>query len=53
MKYGKSFLRNQISRTKKERNTLKLKKFDFNLIFGLIKKHFRGKKNNYCWVLSI
>ena len=43
MKYGKSFLRNRFLAQRKKKY-FKVKKFDFNLIFGLIKKHFRGKK---------
>jgi len=43
MEYDKSFLRNSfISRRK--RKYLTIKKFDFNLIFKLISKHFDRKK---------
>ena len=43
MKYGKSYLRNKflIERKKKYLNS---KKFNFYLIFKLIKKHFKNKK---------
>jgi len=43
MKYDKAYLRNKslLKRKKKYSNT---KKFNFNLIFSLIRKHFRSKK---------
>ena len=43
MKYDKSYLRN-ISLIARRKNYSKAKKFNFNLIFKLIKKHFSKKK---------
>ena len=43
MKYDKAYLRN-ISLIARRKNYSKAKKFNFNLIFKLIKKHF-SKKN--------
>jgi len=43
MKYDKSYLRN-IFLLKRKKNYLSKKKFNFNLIFNLIKKHFNKKK---------
>ena len=43
MKCDKAFLRNKFLLLRK-RKYLTAKKFNFNLIFGLIKKHFQGKK---------
>ena len=43
MKYDKSFLRNK-SLLKREKNFLKINRFNYNLIFRLIKKHFNTKK---------
>ena len=43
MKYDKSFLRNQLLLLRKKKY-IKAKKFNFNLIFKLIKKHFSKKK---------
>jgi 5-formyltetrahydrofolate cyclo-ligase len=43
MKYGKSYLRNKFL-TKRKKNYLDPEKFDFNLIFKLIKKNFRKRK---------
>ena len=43
MKYDKLYLRN-ISLLKRKKKYLKVKKFNFNLIFNLIKKHFSKKK---------
>ena len=43
MKYDKSFLRNK-SLLKRRKKHLNAKKFDFNLIFNLIKKHYGKKK---------
>ena len=44
MKYDKSYLR-KISLSKKKKKLFKkTKKFNFNLIFKLIKKHFYKKK---------
>ena len=43
MKYDKSFLRNK-SLLKRRKKYLNAKKFDFNLIFNLIKKHYGKKK---------
>ena len=43
MKYDKSFLRNK-SLLKRKKKYLNAKKFDFNLIFNLIKKHYGKKK---------
>ena len=43
MIYDKSFLRNKYSLIR-ERKHLKTKKFNFNLIFKIIKKHFKNKK---------
>ena len=45
MTYDKSFLRKK-SLLKRKKNYLKIKKFNFNLIFKLIKKHFSNKKIN-------
>ena len=43
MKYDKNFLRNKFLKQRKK-NHLKAKKFNFNLIFRLIKKHFYKRK---------
>ena len=43
MKYNKSFLRNK-SLLKRRKKYFKIKKFNFNLIFKLIRKHFQKKK---------
>ena len=43
MKYDKSYLRN-IFLLKRKKNYLSKKKFNFNLIFNLISKHFYKKK---------
>ena len=43
MKYDKTYLRN-ISLLKRKRNYLSVKKFNFNLIFKLIRKHFSKRK---------
>ena len=43
MKYDKRYLR-KISLLERKKNYLKTKKFNFNLIFKLIKKHFSKKK---------
>ena len=43
MKYDKFFLRNKFILLRKE-NHLKVKNFNFRLIFNLIKKHFNKKK---------
>ena len=43
MKYDKFYLRN-ISLLKRKKKYLTVKKFNFNLIFNLIKKHFNKKK---------
>ena len=43
MKYTKSFLRSR-SLLKRKKKYLTAKKFNFNLIFRLISKHFHGKK---------
>ena len=43
MKYDKYFLRNR-SLLKRKKKYLKIKKFNFNLIFNLIKKNFSNKK---------
>ena len=43
MKYDKSFLRNK-SLILRKKKYLTVKKFNYNLVFGLIKKHFRSKK---------
>ena len=43
MKYDKTYLRN-ISLLERKRNYLSAKKFNFNLIFKLIRKHFPKKK---------
>ena len=43
MKHGKSHLRNKFL-IERRRKFLKSKKFDFSLIFKLIKKHFKNKK---------
>ena len=43
MKYDKSFLRNK-SLLLRKRKYLTVKKFNYNLIFGLIRKHFHSKK---------
>ena len=44
MKYGKSFLR-KASLLKREKKYLSVRKLNFNLIFRLIKKNFKKKKN--------
>ena len=43
MKYDKSVLRNKFLFQRKKKY-LEARKFNFNLIFKLIKKHFRNKK---------
>ena len=43
MKYDKTYLRNK-SLLKRKKKYSKIKKFNFNLIFSLIKKHFPNKK---------
>ena len=43
MKYDKSYLRNRFL-LKRKKKYLTSKKFNFNLIFKLIKKHFKNKK---------
>jgi len=43
MKYDKAYLRNK-SLLKRKKKYSKIKKFNFNLIFGLIRKHFHKKK---------
>jgi len=43
MKYDKTYLRNT-SLLKRKRNYLSVKKFNFNLIFKLIRKHFPKRK---------
>ena len=43
MKYDKSFLRNE-SLLKRKRKHFAVKKFNFNLIFNLIKKKYGKKK---------
>ena len=43
MKYDKTYLRNK-SLLKRKKKYSKTKKFNFNLIFGLIRKHFHKKK---------
>ena len=43
MKYDKPYLR-KISLLERKKNYLKIKKFNFNLIFKLIRKHFSKKK---------
>ena len=43
MKYDKRYLR-KISLLERKKNYLKTKKFNFNLIFKLIKKHFSKRK---------
>ena len=43
MKYAKSFLRNRFLLQRKKKY-LTVKKFNYNLIFTLIKKHFQKKK---------
>ena len=43
MKYDKSFLRNK-SLLLRKKKYLTAKKFNYNLIFRLIRKHFHGKK---------
>ena len=43
MKYDKTYLRN-ISLLTRKRKYLNAKKFNFNLIFGLIRKHFKKSK---------
>ena len=43
MKYDKTYLRNK-SLLKRKKKYLKIKKFNFNLIFSLIRKHFHKKK---------
>ena len=43
MKYDKSFLRNRFLAQRKKKYS-KVKKFNFNLIFSLIKKHFYANK---------
>ena len=43
MKYDKSFLRNK-SLLLRKKKYLTVKKFNYNLIFRLIRKHFHSKK---------
>ena len=43
MKYDKSFLRNKSLLLRKKKH-LTVKKFNYNLIFNLIRKHFKSKK---------
>ena len=43
MKYDKSFLRNK-SLLQRKKKYLTVKKFNYDLIFGLIRKHFHNKK---------
>ena len=43
MKYDKTYLRNK-SLLKRKKKHSKTKKFNFNLIFSLIRKHFHKKK---------
>ena len=43
MKYDKSYLRNK-SLLKREKRYLTAKNFNYNLIFNLIRKHFKNKK---------
>ena len=43
MKYGKNYLRNKFLLKRKKKHTSK-EKFNFTLIFNLIKKHFGNKK---------
>ena len=43
MKYDKNFLRNKFLLKRRQKYS-ETKKFDFNLIFKLIKKHFNTKK---------
>ena len=43
MKYDKSFLRNKFLLLRKKKY-LTVKKFNYNLIFRLIRKHFHSKK---------
>ena len=43
MKYDKAYLRNK-SLLKRKKKYSKTKKFNFNLIFNLIRKHFDTKK---------
>ena len=43
MKYGKNYLRNKFLLKRKKKHTSK-EKFNFTLIFNLIKKHFFNKK---------
>ena len=43
MKYDKAYLRNK-SLLKRKKRYLTTKKFNFNLIFNLIRKHFHKKK---------
>ena len=43
MKYDKSFLRNK-SLLLRKKKYLTVKKFNYNLIFRLIRKHFHNKK---------
>ena len=43
MKHGKTYLRNRFL-IKRKKRYLKSKKFNFSLIFKLIKKHFKNKK---------
>jgi len=43
MKYDKSFLRNK-SLLLRKKKYFTVKKFNYNLIFGLIRKHFHSKK---------
>ena len=43
MKYAKSYLRNRFL-LKRRKKSFSLKKFNFDLLFSLIKKHFYNKK---------
>ena len=43
MKYDKSFLRNK-SLLLRKKKYLTVKKFNYNLIFSIIRRHFRNKK---------
>ena len=51
MVYDKTLLRNRFLLQRKKKY-LTVNKFNFNLIFQLIKKHLKKKKNNYCGLLS-
>ena len=43
MKYDKTFLRNKFL-LKRKKEYLRVKKFNFKLIFNLIKRNFKNKK---------